>query len=38
MFDALVNVLTLAAIMGIGGMVFTAVGMFIVGLLGLHDE
>lgn len=38
MYEALVNALTLAAIMGIGGLVFTAVGMFVVGLLGFVDD
>lgn len=38
MFDAILNVLTLAAVMGIGGIVFTAIGMFVVGLLGFVDD
>jgi hypothetical protein len=38
MFDVLVNVLTMAALMGLGGVVFVAVGMFVVGALGLRDD
>jgi hypothetical protein len=38
MFDVLVNVLTMAALMGLGGIVFVAVGMFVAGVLGLRDD
>lgn len=38
MFDAIMNVLTLAAVMWVGGMVFVAVGMFVAGLLGFVDD
>lgn len=38
MFEAILNVLMLAALMAIGGMVFVAVGMFVVEALGLKDD
>lgn len=38
MYDTLVNVLMLAALMGAGGVVFVAVGMFVTAALGLRDE
>jgi hypothetical protein len=38
MFDALINILGLAALMALGGTVFVAVAMFFAGVLGLVDD
>ena len=38
MFDAIVNVLILAALMGLGGIVFVVAGMFIAEVLGFRDD
>ena len=38
MFDALINILALAALAGIGGAIFVAVAMFVAGITGLMDD
>jgi hypothetical protein len=38
MFEALLNILGLAALMGLGGTVFVTVAMFVAGAMGFIDE
>lgn len=38
MYEALWNIVMLCTVMAVGGVVFVAIGMFIVSLLGFTDE
>ena len=38
MFEALINILLLTALLGIGGALFVTVAMFIAGITGLMDD
>lgn len=38
MYEALWNIVMLATVMAVGGVIFVAVGMFVAGLLGFVDE